>query len=635
MINLSPNQSEIVYAPIGQALQVLASAGSGKTRVLTERVRFILEHTKKEGVIALTFTNKAAEEMQNRLLTCEQAETRAWITTIHSLAQRILEQYGHTIGLPNDLQIYERDQDRMEVFMQSLREEGVDIDNYLNVQGSERRSRERNLQRYMDRFSLIKRELLTEGEVSMRFSASLWKVFQDYQRALMNSGGIDYEDILVYAHRILLTHEWIAKVYWAKYKHICVDEGQDLNKIQYEFIKSLSGETIRSVLIVGDPDQMIYGFNGSSADYLCTEFVRDFGSRAYILKENFRSTKSVIQAANKLKPNAQVENELTLMGQLNIHAFADESAEAESIFNTIRQLLYLKNHEEIEGEITLDKMVVIARNRFVFSTLESVLTEHNIVFSRRKGERQEAPSSLFGQVLDTAIRVKLNPKDWVNGQKLCNILSMTNPDVWGGAHLLTDCSQRIDRTSFSDPDLYIELLKAIDNLDTDTPNIRKFVRDFEQKLSTLADIASKSITDENSSRIEALKRSMDELNEFSACWTLLKRKGLGHSLSAFRNATALGKLTQKVTEAGIILSTVHTMKGLEKDIVFLIGMCEGVFPDYRAQTQTEINEERNNAFVAVTRAKRWLYITHPEKRKMPWGDTRPQQQSRFITEIQA
>ena len=179
MLNLSSSQQEIVNAPLDHAIQILASAGSGKTRVLTERVRHILENTKKEGVIALTFTNKAAEEMTVRLEDCDQAEDRAWIATIHSVAQRILEKYGHTIGLPSELHIYDRDKDRMEVFLQSLRNDGIDIDEYLNIQDSrELKSREKNLQSYMDIFSRIKRELLTESEVAEQFpDNNIWKVF--------------------------------------------------------------------------------------------------------------------------------------------------------------------------------------------------------------------------------------------------------------------------------------------------------------------------------------------------------------------------------------------------------------------------------------------------------------------------
>ncbi|EFO1579988.1 ATP-dependent helicase, partial [Escherichia coli] len=160
-MNLSNAQRQIVEAPMDIAIQVLASAGSGKTRVLTERVRYILNNTKRDAVIALTFTNKAAEEMSSRLSDFDPDEDRVWIATIHSVAQRILEKYGHTIGLPSDLYIYDRDKDRMEVFMQSLREDGIDIDEYLSIADSkELKNRERNLQSYMDIFSKIKRELL-------------------------------------------------------------------------------------------------------------------------------------------------------------------------------------------------------------------------------------------------------------------------------------------------------------------------------------------------------------------------------------------------------------------------------------------------------------------------------------------
>ena len=166
-MNLSKTQREIVDALIDKPIQVLASAGTGKTRVLTERVRHILERTKKDGVIALTFTNKAAGEMTARLADCDQVDGRAWIATIHSVAQRILEKYGHTVGLPTELHIYDRDKDRMEVFMQSLRDDGTNIDEYLNISDSrELKNREKHLQDYMDIFSKIKRELQTELDVA-------------------------------------------------------------------------------------------------------------------------------------------------------------------------------------------------------------------------------------------------------------------------------------------------------------------------------------------------------------------------------------------------------------------------------------------------------------------------------------
>ncbi|MAZ86091.1 MAG: DNA helicase UvrD [Cellvibrionaceae bacterium] len=631
-MNLSKAQCQIVEAPIDKPIQVLASAGSGKTRVLTERVRHILEKTKKDGVIALTFTNKAAEEMGARLADCDQVEDRAWIATIHSVAQRILEKYGHTVGLPAELHIYDRDKDRMEVFMQSLRDDGVDIDEYLNIPDSkELKSREKNLQAYMDIFSKIKRELLSEQDVSEQYpDSNIWKIFQDYQSSLLNSGGIDYDDILVYAHRILLTHEWIAKIYRSQYKHICVDEAQDLNKAQYEFIKALCGDVIRSILMVGDPNQMIYGFNGSSKEYLCTYFVDDFSPQQFELKENYRSTKGVIRVANKLKPDSQTEIEYALEGGVNVSGFDTEEDEATSIALNIKYLLGMKSHDEIEGEISLSKMVVIGRNRFVFSKLENSLRENGIPYSLRKGERQLEPSTKFGKVLDYALRIKLNPKDWVDGKKLCQVLNTHEPESWT-LSALSNIAKQVSLGGDENAELLEKLLVSIDGLDIENPKLPKLVKEFNNYFTSLVE-SQGGISDD---KAEDVKLSIEELNEFNSAWTRFKRKGLGDSLLAFRNALALGQISDSNVEDGLTLSTVHTMKGLEKDIVFLIGMCEGVFPDYRAKTTKELDEERNNAFVAVTRAKRWLYVSYPKQRMMPWGDRKFQRKSRFVTEIES
>ena len=631
MLTLSVNQANIVNAPLNEAIQVLASAGSGKTRVLTERVRYILNSTKKEGVIALTFTNKAAEEMSVRLSSCDQAEERAWIATIHSIAQRILEKYAHTVGLPSELHIYDRDKDRMEVFMQSLRDDGIDIDEYLSITDSqELKSRERHLQSYRDIFSKIKREVLTEFEVAELYrNHNIWKIYQDYQSALINSGGIDYDDILVYAHRILLTHDWIAKVYRSQFKHICVDEAQDLNKAQYEFIKVLCGDVIKSVLMVGDPNQMIYGFNGSSKEFLCSSFINDFTPLTFELKENYRSAKAVIRAANKLRPGSQAEIDFALEGGVNIKDFNSEEDEAAGIVANIQYLLDLKIHKEIEGEISLKNMVVIGRNRFVFSKLEKCLEENSIPYSLRKGERQLEPSTRFGKVLDYAIRLKLNAKDWVDGKKLCQVLGIKEPSTWTTS-VLQEMAAQVLLAADDYSEVFQRLLSTIDKLDVENPKIPKLIKEFDNLLTSLVENHNGVSVE----KVEDIKLSIEELQEFNRTWTRFKRKGLGDSLAAFRNALALGQLSENSNDDGLTLSTVHTMKGLEKDIVFLIGMCEGVFPDYRARTDKELDEERNNAFVAVTRAKRWLYVSYPKQRMMPWGDLRPQQRSRFIDAIE-
>lgn len=632
MTNLSQTQELIVKAAIGGAMQVLASAGTGKTRVLTERIRYILQNTKKDGIIALTFTNKAAEEMSTRLTDLEDVQDRCWIGTMHSIAQRVLEQYGHTIGLPSELHIYERDQDRKAVFLQSLRDNGSDIDTFLNISDErEKKEREKVITQYMTQFSVVKRELLTEGEIRKAYESQderFFEIYQAYQEALLKSGGIDFDDILVYANRILLEQPWCAQIYQAKYKHLCVDEAQDLNKAQYEFVKSLCGDQIKSVLMVGDPNQMIYGFNGSSEEFLCTHFLKDFSASKHVLKENYRSSKAVIRLANKLKENSQVESDYALEGQAEfVTTLQDEQAEAIWITDKIQTLLASTADAEIEGEISLEKMVVIGRNQYLFQKLEEMLAERQIPFSLKKGERLIEPSSHFGKVLDLGIRVRLNPKDWVDGKKLCAALKISEPNIWGHTNILAQFATDVRNKNRTFSSILADLLDAIQHLKEDAPNFPKLVDDFSKILET----AAKQSSDE--SALAELERALPELKKFGEYWTTFRRKGLGESLSAFRNAMALGQLSEDITMSGLTLSTVHTMKGLEKDIVFLMGMCEGTFPDYRAKNEREINEERNNAFVAVTRSRRWIFITYPRAKKMPWGDVKTQAPSRFINEM--
>jgi len=628
MVQLSSEQRRIVESDLVGAIQVVASAGAGKTRVLTERVRFILENTTRDGVIALTFTNRAAEEMQSRLSDCEKTAERAWVATLHSVAQRILQRYGHMLGLPHELHIYERDKDRMDVFLKSLRDYWIDVDQYLNLTSGETIDRVNALREYMDAFSKIKRELLSEEEIKTQFTdkPDLWRIFQDYQDALIDSGGIDYDDILVYSRKLLLNQPWIADIYRARYKHICVDEAQDLNLLQYEFLRALCGDRITSVMMVGDPNQMIYGFNGSSAEYLCQHFVRDFSAHKYHITHNYRSSQRVINAANKLKPRSQLGNKFAVEGKVIIKHLSDEIEESKWIVSAIKRLIKDGRHEEIEGDISLNCMAVIARNRFVFSTLQEMLDEHSIPFFLRKAERATNPVSVLGKTLNFGISLKLNPKDWVNGKKLCSLLGIEPPQTWGNENILKILPEEIDTPGNPLNRACSELLLALHELDSSEPNMTKFNAFLGQNLT---DIARSEIA-----YSEEIERCIKEVEEFYKKWCAFKRRGLGSSLQSFRNALAHGELVEeKVAEDRLMLSTVHTMKGLERDIVFLMTMCEGVFPDYRAKRQGHIEEERNNAFVAITRARRWLYITYPQKRIMPWGDELRQEESQFIKEI--
>ncbi len=631
-INLSKGQKEIVCQPIGQAIQVLASAGTGKTRVLTERARHILKNTNKDGIIAFTFTNKAAEEMKARLETSDKAFDRCWIATIHSVAQRIVDSYAHTIGLPPELHIYDREHDRRAIFLQSLANSGLNIENFIQEDGHQdhEKTRGKTIQKFMDKFSKIKRKLLTDDEIKKVCGEMVFSVFQNYQEELLRGGGIDFDDILVYAHKILMEQPWCGRIYRAKYKHICVDEAQDLNKAQYEFIKALCGEEITSLLMVGDPDQMIYGFNGSSKDYLRKHFLKDFKPLTFTLKENYRSSKSVVRLANQLKPDAQKETDFALEGQCQIEEMPDEEKEAQWICDKIERILKLKSHSDIEGSISLSNISVIARNRFVFQYLKDLLKKKNINYQLKKTKASLDPLSDFGKILDFSIRLKLNPRDWISQKKLTGILgAVSNEKKSGKFDILSHFARQLSEDNTNDPfsKLKAEACKNVCFLDAEQPNMLKLVKALQNEMDK---ISNENLNEKEEKELEL---SMRELEDFKKLWQFFRRSQNKNSLAAFRNAAALGELTGQngdVKSDALMLSTVHTMKGLEKDIVFLMGMCEGVFPDYRAISQQELEEEKNSAFVAITRSRRWLYITYPKQRKMPWGKPKIHSPSQFI-----
>ena len=626
MIKLSEEQKQIVKYDINTCIRVLASAGSGKTRVLTERVRYVLSQTNNSGILALTFTNKAAKEMKTRLENSNSSTENCWISTIHSVAQRIIDQYGYTISLPSDLNIYDREQDRRSIFSQSLDNMGVPL------KFDEQRE-------YMYKFSQIKRKLLTDNEIKERYQNQMLSIFKNYQEELKKAGGIDFDDILVYAHRILIEQPWCAKIYGTKYKYIFVDEAQDLNKAQYELIKALSAGGTKSIMMVGDSNQMIYGFNGSSIDYLCKFFKKDFSSnfKSFELKTNYRSSKKVIRLANCLKPNSQKESQLAIYGKSRFKDFGNENKEAKWIVKKIQNILQKQTDNDIEGDISLNNIVVIARNRFVFHNLEKVLEENKIAFTLKATKPVLDPISDLGKIFDLAIRLKINPQDWMSEKKLYELLVLnfdnknnTSSDV------LKVVVNSIINSSGPLIKLKKDILKRIIELDTENPNILKLFEDTKRDITHIErKITSNNNSDTINTQTHELDIFMQDLAEFKECWNSFRREKSGSSLLAFKKAISLGELVVNhthwvVDEPKLTLSTVHTMKGLEKDIVFLMGMCEGIFPDYRATTQSAIEEEKNNAFVAITRAKRWIYITWSKQLQTQFGNTRLVEPSQFI-----
>ncbi len=629
-LGLSLQQRAIVEAPISHIL-VVTGEGSGKTRVLTERVRFLLERDPLDGVLALTFTNKAADEMRGRLAGIEDLERRTFVGTIHSFAQSIIEKHGRHIGYDQMPHIFERDEDRGRFLQQAIDAYAPGVQDTAVTYGGADNERRVKVATWLGKISQLKRELLTDDEIEESYPAdNTLEIYREYNAILRQHNGVDFDDLLVLAYRVLSEMTSVAGLYARNYPHVCIDEAQDLNKAQYQLIRALCLDRAQSLMMVGDPNQAIYGFNGSSSDFMMKSFVSDFSARKFGLIENYRSTKQVLKPAVLLKPTSQDVERAALEGRAEFFIAQDEAAEADWICGKIQSLLDSGSHLEIEGEITLEKMTVLARNRYVFKTLQESLDDRGWRWHLKKTPGAPVFESRIGKLVDLCIRVILNPQDALHFRELCAVVNVKAED----GHSVAQC---IDHWETLSPDRFSDigqLLPAAITLinkenRSDHPDMIGVVSALMEAVQAL---------DGTGIAKEEIDLALNDLEDFKTHWDSYVRSmpsAASLSLSAFRNAMAMGKTHPDVTPKGLALSTVHTMKGLEKDIVFLMGMGQGTFPDYRAVEAggSKMREELNNAYVAVTRARRFIFISYPKTKKMPWGGIWPQKPSVFLKQM--
>lgn len=629
-VNLSTKQRAIVEATEGAHL-VLASAGSGKTRILTERIRFLLEHRKAHyKILGLTFTNKAAEEMRDRLADIVNRTDNTYIGTIHSFCQMVIESHGQTIGYERPPVIMERESDRIALLEEVLLNNPALKPYHEQYQGE--RERRQYLYNLITFISRRKRDLLgaTHRKDNADISDEAEMVYRDYNDRLASQGAIDFDDILLLAYRILTERPQVARLYNRTYKYICVDEAQDLNEAQYALIRVLAADN-GNVLMVGDPNQAIYGFTGSDHRFMMESFPRDFQVTKHEIRENYRSSKAVIRAANALFPKSMDESRAPLSGLCEIFGMENENEEADWIICKIEELLAQRRHPEIDGDISLNSMAVLARNRYVFIPLEKQLEAKGIpYYLKRTGSVWEMESDI-GRAFDLGMRTIVNPMDRLHRGQLCELLDVAcahDEDLPSGPQQLCRIVERIadDRREVFDI-----LLNAWTMLSED-------VNRFPQAVASIKDYVAKSgkKSADASAEYALAMRDMEYLFETWRRYAhdnAMDRRSLGH----LRNQMAMGLSAPQEQQKGLALGTVHSVKGLEFDIVFIMGMVEGTFPDYRAVRAggKALEEEKNEAFVAMTRAKRFLFMTWPQTKFMPWDQTNRanQRMSRFLTSL--
>ena len=609
-VMLSEKQQSIVDALDG-ALYVKASAGSGKTRVLTERIRVLLSRSNKK-VLALTFTNKAGQEIKDRLADIEEIDQRAFVGTFHGFCQSVLENHGHLIGYAEMPHIFEDESDRLELIEQAI---GL-TPSYAAIYSQKNEKDQRSFRyRALNFIADVKRKLINEADISKQTKdENIILLYCGYQDILKSQNAIDFDDLLLKVYGLFVDYPKIAALYRRSFSAICVDEAQDMNNAQYQLLKALANGEFNHILMVGDPNQSIFHFNGSSSNYMDKEFVKDFNPTIIELNENYRSSIAVLQAAQQLILDASQQIEHTVkQGVFELYKVKNETSEAQWVVNKIQEISSLKNHDDIEGELNFEKIVVLARNKYLFKSLEEALQAANIPHYYKMTPGALKFESSLMQIFDLALRVKLNSQDELHTKRLLNALSLDNREDRGLSKIVTNIHD----------DNQKRIIDLVMSLIEDGSNIKRQLEAFKNQISK----NQISIADDDEKNM-----LFRDINELLIHWRNYAKTTDNKSLHQFKNAMALGQTHPLAQHSGVTLSTVHTMKGQEFDIVFIIGMDDETFPDYRAVRSggVELTQERNNLYVAFTRSKRWLYVTWPENRTMPWGGSKCRTISQFL-----
>lgn len=590
MIKLSNKQKQIVEFEEG-ALLVKAGPGSGKTRVLIERIKRLLKNKKRTKILALTFSNMAAEEMKSRIE--EDAEIsdlidNVTIGTIHAFCLDIVQNKGYMIGLSDSLVLFESLDDRKKILEDAMMKNSRLKTVYLEKQDSNK-----FLSDCLSFISDYKKSFIVP---ELSADGINYEIYSAYNEQLLLQGAIDFDDILFYAYRILTENTNVAQLLTTQYKYICVDEAQDLNYSQYSVIRALCGESFKNLMMVGDENQSIYRFNGSDSKLMSVEFVNDFSPTVFELNENFRCAKTIVEFANTLEKSNDYPN-CFYDGELKLNVYESEQEEASSVLKKIRELIS-QGHPDVESSMSFDNFAVIARNKYVFSRLEELLQKEKIPYYFKKSSSGIESESVLFQFVDLKLRVIANSRDIIHKEQLKRIQET--------------------KTDF-DFDEISKILSKINPEEFELKNALKSIELYLNKLTTEDEEKYLAICD---------------LNLWKQHWTKYCSQVPfeNRTLMSFRNYVALGKTQISEHSNGITLLTAHMSKGLQYEVVFVIGMSEGTFPDYRAVKEggESLLQEKNNMYVAVTRAKRLCYISYSKWKKMPWGDTKYQMPSQFL-----
>ncbi len=633
--SLNDQQRNAVASPTPHLL-VLAGAGSGKTRVLVHRIAWLIqaEQISPFGILAVTFTNKAAREMRGRIdELVGQSFGGMWVGTFHGLAHRLLRSHSQEAGLPDDFHILDAD-DQLRLIKRINRSLNIDEERwparqcqwYINSQKDEG-LRAANIEHYDDDYTKV-----------------MLQVYAAYEDACNRGGMIDFGEILLRAHELWLRNPQILDHYQRRFQHILVDEFQDTNAIQYAWLRVLAGKNSQ-LMVVGDDDQSIYGWRGARIENI-QQFSNDFpGTEIIRLEQNYRSTSTILKAANELIANNQ--------GRLGKNLWT-EGAEGEPIS------LYEAFNEQDEARFIVDRLTdwanagnhradaaILYRSNAQSRELEDALLRvgmpYRIYGGHRFYERLEIKNAL------AYLRLLLNRDDDTAMERVINV-----PTRGIGGRTI-DLVRRLAREENSS--LWQACIKAV-NEKILTARAGNAVLAFLQLIDEFDEACKKLDLQDKTEYIvqhsglighhekeggEKARGRLENLEELVSAAGNFSSPDLDDDVEPADKAMLAAFLDQASLDAGdtqadenddaVQLMTLHSAKGLEFDLVFMAGMEEGLFPHKMSMDNLAgLEEERRLCYVGITRAKAKLYVSHAESRRLH-GEVNLCRPSRFIREI--
>ncbi len=619
--SLNPDQLDAVVHR-GGPLLVVAGAGSGKTRVLTHRIAHLIdEGMPPTAILAITFTNKAAEEMRHRVAQLVGPVTRAmWVCTFHSACVRILRAHGDRLGYPRTFSIYDQaDAQRLTGYV--VRD--------LNLDAKRFPPRAAHGQ-----ISLWKNELITPEQAVERaaniFERKHADIYTDYQARLLKAGAMDFDDLLMKTVELFRTHPDVLAHYQERFQHVLIDEYQDTNMAQNELALALAAGH-EQITIVGDHDQSVYRFRGADLRNI-GQFEEAFDNvTTIILDQNYRSTQAILDAANAVITNnpgrkdKQLWSELGTGDRITRYHAEDEGDEATWVARTMQTL-------QSDATFMWKEMATFYRTNAQSRVLEEALMRfgipYKVVGGTRFYDRREIKDAM------AYLRAVANPADEISVKRVLGV-----PKRGVGESSVA----KLDALAASNGWNFVEAMRHAQDAGL-TGSAARGVESFVRLLDDLAlriddgpgDLLQAALTDSG---------YLAELEAEGSVEAAGRIENLGELVGSAREFTVLDEFLEQVAlvadtddlddDNRVVLMTLHSAKGLEFPAVFLVGMEEGVFPHSRALTEpVELEEERRLAYVGITRAQQRLFLAHAWSRQL-FGSTNYNPPSRFIDEIPA